>query len=90
MNAIRYLQAQGDSFASRAVCEQVFDRWRGVLGADHPDTLSAASTLTSARIWLGEVASARALGEDTLQRCRRVLPTTRSPWTWRGLSVRTP
>src|SRR4051794_26542218 len=73
LDAIRYLQAHGDSSASRAVCEQVIDRWRSSLGPDHPDTLTAASTLTSALIWVGEVEPARALGEDTLQRCRRVL-----------------
>jgi hypothetical protein len=44
-----------------------------VLGPDHLITLSAAAGLTFARVLLGEVKPARALGEDTLERCRRVL-----------------
>jgi hypothetical protein len=47
---------------------------------DHPDTLTAASTLMVTLDQLGEDEAARALGEDTLERCRRVLgpdhPTT--------------
>jgi hypothetical protein len=80
LNAIRYLQAKGDSSASRAVCEQLLDRWRSVLGPDHPDTLTATSNLTFALGRLGEAESSRILGEDTVERCRRVLgpdhPTT--------------
>jgi ABC-type arginine/histidine transport system permease subunit len=44
-----------------------------VLGPDHPTTLRAAGALTGALVRLGEAEAARALGEDTLQRCRRVL-----------------
>jgi Tetratricopeptide repeat len=44
-----------------------------VLGPDHLITLWAAAALTSALFSVGEAASARALGEDTLQRSRRVL-----------------
>ncbi|WP_448612201.1 FxSxx-COOH system tetratricopeptide repeat protein [Geodermatophilus sp. URMC 60] len=73
LNTIRYLQAHGDSHGSRAVGEQLLDRWRSHLGLDHPDTLAAASDLTLALFAVGEAAPARALGEDTLQRCRRVL-----------------
>jgi TIR domain-containing protein/tetratricopeptide repeat protein len=80
LDTIRYLHARGDSYGSRAVCESLFDRWRSVLGPDHPDTLAAASTLILALRSVGEAAPARALGEDTLQRCRRMLgpdhPTT--------------
>jgi hypothetical protein len=36
-------------------------------------TLWAATALTGALAGLGEAEPARALGEDTLQRCRRVL-----------------
>ena len=42
-----------------------------VFGPDHPITLSAAVALTVALVRLGEATPARALGEDTLQRCRR-------------------
>jgi hypothetical protein len=44
-----------------------------VLGPDHLIVLWAASALTHALVRLGEVEPARALGADTLQRCRRVL-----------------
>jgi tetratricopeptide repeat protein len=46
---------------------------RQVLGPDHPTTLRTATALTIALNGLGEAAPARALGEDTLQRCRQVL-----------------
>ncbi len=75
-----YLQDRGDSRASRATCQQLLERWRPSLGPDHPDTLTAASTLTLALVQLGETEAGRALAEDTLQRSRRVLgpdhPTT--------------
>jgi Tetratricopeptide repeat len=58
----------------------LLDRWRSSVGADHPDTLTAASALPLALAKLGEAEPARALAEDTLQRSRRVLgsdhPTT--------------
>ena len=80
LDTIRYLQAHGDNHAGRAVGEPLLDRWRALLGPDHPDTLTVASRLTFARVFAGEAESARALGEGTLQRCRRVLgpdhPTT--------------
>jgi hypothetical protein len=44
-----------------------------VLGPDHVRTLWAAAALTLALISAGEEEPARTLGEDTLQRCRRVL-----------------
>ncbi|MGR6967876.1 FxSxx-COOH system tetratricopeptide repeat protein [Geodermatophilus sp. URMC 61] len=76
LDTIRHLQAHGDSsgsHAARAVAEQLLDRCRSLLGPDHPDTLTAASTLIRALVSLGKAAAARVLGEDTLQRCRRVL-----------------
>jgi TIR domain/Tetratricopeptide repeat len=72
LDTTRYLQAHGNSHAGRALAEQLLDRWRLVLGPDHPDTLSAASSLTVALVSVGEVEPARALGQDTLQRCRAV------------------
>src|SRR4051812_46779101 len=75
-----YLQAHGDSSGNRAHSEQLFDRWRSLLGPDHPDTLAAAINLTLALRPVSDAESARVLGQDTLQRCRRVLgpdhPTT--------------
>jgi hypothetical protein len=73
LDAIRYLHANGDSSGSRAVGEPLLDRWRSILGPDHPDTLATATRLTLALFSVGEAESARVLGEDTLQRCRRVL-----------------
>ncbi|ADB73621.1 FxSxx-COOH system tetratricopeptide repeat protein [Geodermatophilus obscurus] len=73
LDTIRYLQAHGDSSGSRAVCTPLLDRWREVLGPNHPDTLTAANSLTLALFAVGEGKSAHALSEDTLQRCRRVL-----------------
>jgi hypothetical protein len=75
-----YLRAHGDVSGSRVVCEQMLDRWRAILGPDHPDTLTAATRFCFALAQLGEVEPAHVLGEDTLQRCRRSLgpdqPTT--------------
>ncbi len=73
LDTARYLHAHGDSSGSRAVCEQLLDRWGALLGPDHPDTLAAASTLILALFSVGEVEPARVLGEDILQRCHRVL-----------------
>ena len=61
LDTIRYLQAHGDVSSSRAVSEQLLDRWRAVLGPDHPDTLTAASILIFALIFSGEKELARAL-----------------------------
>ncbi len=44
-----------------------------MLRPDHPITLWVAATLTLALARLGEPEPARALGEDTLRRCRRLL-----------------
>jgi hypothetical protein len=44
-----------------------------VYGDDHNTTLVMAATLSIALAQLGEAESARALGEDTLQRCHRTL-----------------
>jgi hypothetical protein len=72
LDTARCLQTHGDNRASRAVSERLLDRWRAILGADHPDTLAAATSLTLALIQLGEPASARALAHETLHRSRCV------------------
>jgi DNA-binding SARP family transcriptional activator len=75
-----YLHIKGDSPASRALSEQLLDRWRHELGPDHPDTLTTAGNLSTVLLVQVEAEPARTLGEDTLPRCRRVLgpdhPTT--------------
>ncbi|MGY1760144.1 FxSxx-COOH system tetratricopeptide repeat protein [Geodermatophilus sp. SYSU D00779] len=73
LDTAAYLQAHSDSHASRAVAEPLLARWRAILGPDHPDILTAASTLTRALVSLGKAEPARSLGEDTLRRCGRVL-----------------
>ena len=73
LDTARYLQAKGDSSASRTVCEQLLRRWGSLLGPDHPDTLTAASILILTLSGLSELETARTLGQDTLQRSRRVL-----------------
>ncbi|MGY1764596.1 FxSxx-COOH system tetratricopeptide repeat protein [Geodermatophilus sp. SYSU D00779] len=72
LDTIRYLLARGDVHGTRSVGEQVLDRWRVILGPDHPDVLAGASSLTAALFALSETEVGRALGQDTLQRCRRV------------------
>ena len=64
---IIYLNVRGDTRAGRPIAEELFKRWRTLLGTDHPDTLTAAAHLTSAMTWLAEHDQARALGQDTLQ-----------------------
>jgi hypothetical protein len=51
----------------------MLDRWRRVLGPDHPTTLRSAAGLTYVLVERGEPEQARRLGQDTLDRCRRVL-----------------
>ncbi|HEV3496742.1 MAG TPA: FxSxx-COOH system tetratricopeptide repeat protein, partial [Actinomycetes bacterium] len=87
LDTTRYLEARGDSPGSRAVAEQMLDRWRSNLGPDHPDTLTAASTLVLALTSVGEVELARALGEDTLQRCRRVLDPDHASTLWTAVAL---
>ncbi|MGY1683307.1 FxSxx-COOH system tetratricopeptide repeat protein [Geodermatophilus sp. SYSU D01176] len=87
LDTTRYLQAKGDSQGSRAVCEQLLDRWRMVLGPDHPDTLTAATSLTLALIQLGDAQSARTLAQDTLQRCHRVLDASARTTLWAAAAL---
>jgi hypothetical protein len=71
LDTARFLHTKGDSPGSCAVCEQLLDRWRAILGPDHPDPLTAARTLTLALAQLGEAEPARVLGESTLRWDRR-------------------
>lgn len=70
---VEYLNARGDTRASRSVAEELLHRWTTVIGADHPDTITAAANLTSALAWLAQHDQARALGHDILARSNRVL-----------------
>jgi DNA-binding SARP family transcriptional activator len=82
LETARYLHAKGDNLGSRAVCEQLVDRWRAILGPNDPDTLTAASTLTLAVLAVGDGEAARVLGEDTLRRCRRVFGPEHTTTLW--------
>jgi TIR domain-containing protein/tetratricopeptide repeat protein len=73
LDTTRYLQNHGNNPASRAVSAQLLDRWRAILGPDHPHTLAAARALTMDLFSVGEAEAARVLGQDTLERSRRVL-----------------
>jgi hypothetical protein len=59
--------------AARDLDQDTLDRYRRVLGDDHPDTLRTASNLANDLADLGEVQAARDLDQDTLDRYRRVL-----------------
>jgi hypothetical protein len=87
LDTIRYLHAHGDSKAGRAIAQQLLDRWREVLGPDHPDTLTAASTLTLILFSVGEEEPGRALGEDTLERCRWMLGPDHTTTLWTGAAL---
>ncbi|MGR6966289.1 FxSxx-COOH system tetratricopeptide repeat protein [Geodermatophilus sp. URMC 61] len=87
LDTARYLHAHGDSSGSRAVCEQLLDRWGALLDPDHPDTLAAASTLILALFSVGEVEPARALGQDILQRCRRILGPDHATTLWMAANL---
>jgi TIR domain-containing protein/tetratricopeptide repeat protein len=86
-DTIRYLQAHGDDRASRTVGAPLLDRWRSILGSDHPDTLAAASILPLALAKLGEAEAARTLGQDTLQRSRRVLGPDHRATLWAATAL---
>jgi Tetratricopeptide repeat len=68
-----YLLARGDLAAGLPLATELYTRWRGALGDDHPDTLNAARTLAQAYRDHGRFERARRLDEDTLARSRRVL-----------------
>ena len=68
-----YLRRSGQSGAAHELSSQAYDRWRRLLGEDHPDTLHAALGLAADLRILGEHQVAREMNEDTLARRRRVL-----------------
>lgn len=73
LDAAEYFYVRGDAPASRFISNGLLDRWRNTLGADHPDTLTAAAHLTSAMVWLVQSDETHLLGRDTLTRARLVL-----------------
>ncbi len=87
LDTTSFLLAHGHTQGSRVVAEPLLDRWRSVLGPDHPDTLGAATILTLALAQLDEAERARALGEDTLQRSRRVLGRGHALTLWSAAAL---
>jgi hypothetical protein len=72
-SAGRYLRARGEAHASEGLSARAYDLRRHRLGADHPDTLTAASHFATALRRLGQTRRAHDLHADTLDRRRRVL-----------------
>jgi hypothetical protein len=58
-----------------------------VLGPDHVTTLTAAITVVVTLIGLGEADRARALGEGTLPRCRRVFGLAHPITKWAATAL---
>ncbi|HEY6798674.1 MAG TPA: FxSxx-COOH system tetratricopeptide repeat protein [Kineosporiaceae bacterium] len=82
LRILDYLNVRADGRTSLLLAQDLLQRWRGHLGADHPDVLTLAAGLVFARAGSAEYGQARLLGSDTLERCRRVFgpdhPTTLS------------
>jgi len=75
------LRILGDYSQARALQEDALERWRKVLGDDHPSTLASAANLAVDFSMTGQHEQARTLHEETLARRRRVFgddhPSTR-------------
>ncbi len=72
-NAATYLQRRGEPAVSLPLFERALQLRRGMLGQQHPDTLTSARSLALNLRALGQYELARRLNEDTLVRSRRVL-----------------
>ena len=72
LDTVAYLVNTGDQ-AARSLAEELHERWQRALGPDHPDTLTAAATRTTALVTWSECDHAAAVAEDALRRARRVL-----------------
>jgi hypothetical protein len=68
-----YVQSRGEPRAARPLFERAYTLNQGRLDADDPDMLDIVNDLAIDLRMLGEYEHARALDEDTLARCRRVL-----------------
>ena len=73
LRTITYLSKAGDTQAARSLAHQLHERWQQVLGPDHPDTLTAAASLTVALIYLGKHEQASVVREDAFRRARQIL-----------------
>jgi DNA-binding SARP family transcriptional activator len=75
-----YFFNQGDLPSTRVIAAGLHERWRHVLGPDHPDTLGAAGRLVTILTMLGDPQHAADLGLATRHRSSNALgpnhPTT--------------
>lgn len=84
------LYALGEVQAARDLNQDTLDRYRRIVGEDHPDTLNSASNLANKLRDLGEVQAARDLEQDTLDRRRRILGPGRPRAAWTCLELWSP
>ncbi|MGH4008962.1 MAG: FxSxx-COOH system tetratricopeptide repeat protein [Pseudonocardiaceae bacterium] len=73
IQAATYLQRRGEPAVSLPLFERALELRRGMLGEQHPDTLTSARRLALNLRALGQYELARRLNEDTLARSRRML-----------------
>jgi hypothetical protein len=73
LRTITYLSDTGHPETARSIAQELFDRWQRVLGPNHPDSLTAAASLTAALVWMGEHARAKTIGEDAHRRAEHEL-----------------
>jgi tetratricopeptide (TPR) repeat protein len=71
--AATYVQRRGEPAVSLPLFERAIALRRGMLGEQHPDTLTSARHLALNLRALGQYEAARRLSEETLVRSRRVL-----------------
>jgi tetratricopeptide (TPR) repeat protein len=71
--AATYVQRRGEPAVSLPLFEHALELRRGMLGEEHPDTLTSARHLALNLRALGQYEAARRLNEETLLRSRRVL-----------------
>ncbi|MFI7601216.1 FxSxx-COOH system tetratricopeptide repeat protein [Actinoplanes sp. NPDC049681] len=72
-DAVVYLISRGDPGPARQLASSLYDEWKQRLGADHRDTLRAATELVWALRDLGEYDQLRPLIDDTLTRQIKML-----------------
>ena len=70
---IRYLEQSGQYTTAHEIGTRTYQRWRQTLGADNPETLTAAHRMANTLFRLGEHAAARQVYEDTYARRRQLL-----------------
>jgi tetratricopeptide (TPR) repeat protein len=73
LNVLRYLHASGQYVDQRLLAGRTRQHWIDTLGADHADTLRVATNLATALFELREFEDARDIGQDVLERTRRVM-----------------